>query len=134
MFPVEVLSYIPQRPPFVFVDRILECGEHSILTDFVVPKEHQLVENGQLVAAGVMENLAQSCAARIGWENRDKGVRVGVIGGVSNWEFHYAPHVGDTLLTTIIIGTQVFDATIVQAETRCNGQLVAKCNMKVFLV
>lgn len=134
MFPVDAQPYLPQRPPFVFVDRILECENQCIKTDFVITADHELVHDGFLLETGVMENIAQSCAACIGWENRDKGVRVGVIGSVNNWEAHFCPRVGDTLLTTINIGAQVFDATIVEAETRCNGQLVAKCEMKVFLV
>ena len=134
MFPVDAQPYLPQRPPFVFVDRILECENQCIKTDFVVTAGHELVQEGILLETGVMENIAQSCAACIGWENREKGVRVGVIGSVNNWELHTRPRVGDTLQTTIRIGAQVFDATIVDAETSCNGQLIAKCNMKVFLV
>lgn len=134
MFPVDAQPYLPQRPPFVFVDHILECENHCIKTDFVITESHELVQDGFLLETGVMENIAQSCAACIGWENRDKEVRVGVIGSVNNWEAHIRPSVGDTLLTTINIGVQVFDATIVEAVTYSNGQLVAKCDMKVFLV
>ena len=97
MFPTPALPYIPQRPPFVLVDNLLSCNEEIVVTDFHIPHDHILVENGLLSDAGMIENVAQTCAARIGWINRDKPIPIGVIGAVNNFEYSALPAAGSAL-------------------------------------
>ena len=133
MFPTPALPYIPQRPPFVLVDNLLSCDEDIVMTDFHIPPDHVLVENGYLSEAGLIENVAQTCAARIGWINRDKPIPIGVIGAVNNFEYSALPAAGETITTTVTVTSAVFEAIIVHAETLCNGQPIAQCDMKVFV-
>ena len=133
MFPAPALPYIPQRPPFVLVDNLLSCDEEVVVTDFHIPQDHVLVENGYLSEGGLIENIAQTCAARIGWMNRDKPIPIGVIGAVNNFEHTALPAAGETITTTVTVTSAVFEAIIVHAETHCNGQPIAQCDMKVFV-
>lgn len=128
------LAFIPQRPPFVLVDNILACDETIVTTDFRIPQEHILVQDGCLSEAGLMENIAQTCAARIGWLNQDKPVRIGVIGSINNFEHSLLPQSGETIVTTVTLESAVFEAIIVHAEIVCEEQPVAQCDMKVFVV
>ena len=133
MFPTPARPYIPQRPPFVLVDNLLSCNEEVVETDFHIPQDHVLVEDGYLSEAGLIENIAQTCAARIGWMNRDKPIPIGVIGAVNNFEHTTLPAAGETITTTVTVTSAVFEAIIVHAETHCNGQPIAQCDMKVFV-
>ena len=134
MINLPAIDYIPQRPPFVLVDNIVDCDDVVIVTDFSVPQEHVLVRQGMLTAPGVMENIAQTCAARIGWINRGKPVRIGVIGSISKLNIVRLPKVGELLHTKVTVESEVFEATIVHAQTFVDEVLVAECDMKVFLV
>ena len=134
MFPIPVSPYIPQRPPFVLVDNLLSCDEEVVSTDFFISPDHILVENGRFTPAGMIENIAQTCATRIGWLNQDKPVRIGVIGAVNNFEYNQLPPAGKTIQTTVTVESSVFEAIIVNAEITCEGQLVAQCKMKVFVI
>lgn len=134
MINLPAIDYIPQRPPFVMVDNIVDCDDVVIVTDFSVPQEHVLVRQGMLTAPGVMENIAQTCAARIGWMNRNKPVRIGVIGSISKLNIVRLPKVGELLHTKVTVESEVFEATIVHAQTFVDEVLVAECDMKVFLV
>ena len=129
-----VLEFIPQRPPFVLVDNILSCDEAVVVTDFRVPQEHILVRDGALTESGVMENIAQTCAARIGWLNQDKPVRIGVIGSINNFEYQTLPRCGETIITTVTVESSVFEAIIVHADIRRETEGIAKCDMKVFVM
>jgi predicted hotdog family 3-hydroxylacyl-ACP dehydratase len=86
MTPVNVAPYIPQRPPVLVVDSFSECNNSLIITEYKIPQDHIFVQDGHLSSAGLIENIAQTCATRIGWLNRDKPVKIGVIGSVSNLE------------------------------------------------
>ena len=126
--------YIPQCPPFVMVDNLLSCDETAIRTDFQILADNVLVRNGRLSETGLMENIAQTCATRIGWLNKDKPVRIGVIGSISNFEVVRLPKVGERLETTVTVDSAVFDAIIVHAESSIQGETIAHCDMKVFVM
>lgn len=134
MSPTPALPFIPQRPPFVLVDNILSCDESIVITDFHIPEDHILVENGLLSEAGLMENVAQTCAARIGWLNQTQPVRLGVIGSINNFEILQLPRAGKQLVTTVAVESSVFEAIIVNAEVTCDDQPAARCKMKVFVI
>ncbi len=128
------LALIPQRPPFLLVDRIVDCHEKTCTTSFAVPDEHILVMEGTLSACGLIENMAQTCAARIGYLNREKPVRIGVVGSISNFKAYRLPLCGELLLTKIEVIAEVLDAVFVHASAEANGTAAAECDLKVFLV
>ncbi len=133
MTPVNAKQYIPQQPPVIMVDTLLECNEALTITEFSIPENHIFVQDGKLTAAGLLENIAQTSATRIGWLNRDKPVKIGVIGSISKMEISHFPFAGQTLNTRIDVVSEIFDATIVEAEIKCQGQTVAHGKMKVFV-
>ena len=133
MNPVNARQYIPQQPPIVMVDSFLECNEALVTTLFRIPEDHIFLQNGQLSSAGLMENIAQTCATRIGWLNREEPVKIGVIGSINKLEINSFPLAGQTLETRVDVLSEVFDATIAKAEIKCNGKLIAQGEMKVFV-
>ncbi|MEO8117090.1 MAG: hypothetical protein ABI653_05520 [Bacteroidota bacterium] len=72
MIPTNILKLIPQRPPFVMVDHLINADEKTAETSFLILPENLLVENGFLSEAGLMENMAQTAAAKAGYEASKK--------------------------------------------------------------
>ncbi|MBR5325120.1 MAG: pseudouridylate synthase, partial [Prevotella sp.] len=60
---IPITSLIPQRPPFVMVDRVLSCEEAEAITELVVREDNIFLDDMLLAPAGIMENMTQSCAA-----------------------------------------------------------------------
>jgi len=132
----DILSLIPQRPPFVMVDELLYSDDRSSKTRFRVAKENILVEHGKLSEAGLVENIAQTAAAGAGNTARKAGVPVmlGYIGAIKNLEVFALPAIDDVLETEVVIENQIFDVRLVMARTKCNDQVIAQCQMKVFII
>ena len=130
-----ITSYIPQRPPFVMVDRLISCDETCSTTTLQVTAENVLVYNGELSEAGLMENVAQTAAAGVGYVTlkNNEPVLIGYIAGVKNLEIFALPKVGDVIETTVIIKTQIFDVTIISGSIKCKDELLATCEMKIFI-
>jgi predicted hotdog family 3-hydroxylacyl-ACP dehydratase len=130
-----ILSLIPQRPPFVMVDKLLKSDEDSTQTFFMVTEENVLVVNGEFTEAGLMENIAQTAAARAGYiaSMEDKPVIVGYIGAVKNLEIFDLPKINDELTTEVKIENRIFDITAISGMVRCNGTIVAQCEMNIFI-
>ena len=126
---------IPQRPPFVMIDTLISSGEHNTTTGFVIRADNIFVENGLFKEPGLVENIAQTAAARAGYisQQQKKPVEVGYIGSVNNLKVFALPKTGDELITEITIENQIFDVTLISGKITCNGELVAQCNMKIFI-
>ena len=131
----DILSFIPQRPPFVMVDVLVHCDETSARTHFLVQAHNIFVENGELGEAGLIENIAQTAAARSGFlaKTTDKITQIGYIGDVKNLEIAALPKVNSLLETEIVIRNQIFDITVIEGNITCNNRFLAKCEMKIFI-
>lgn len=135
IFQENILSLIPQRPPFVMVDRLVSCDENGSGTTFLVTEDNLLVFNGELSEAGLIENIAQTAAAGAGLAAQQGGnaILTGYIGAIKDLEVFALPEVGDTIETEIAIERQIFEVTIISGSVKCRGVLLAKCEMKIFI-
>ena len=105
------------------------------MTELEVKSDNVFVENGKLTAAGLVENIAQTCAARIGYINLSSGqtVKIGVIGSISDMNIVRTPKVGEHLVTTIQLLEEVFQMTLVEAVVRSNEEELVRGRMKIAL-
>ncbi len=115
------------------IDNILNSEEDTFITDLLIRPDNIFVENGILRETGLMENIAQTSAARVGFSSAGAHVPIGVIGGINQFQLHFLPKVGQTLVTTIHVVAGVGSALVVDATVTCEEQLVATCSMKVFI-
>ena len=132
---IDILSLIPQRRPFVMIDRLLSFDEIESSTDFVIKEDNIFCKDGLFLETGIMENIAQTCAARIGYINinNNESVKIGVIGSIKDLVITKLPKVGATLVTKVKVLSEVFAITLVEAEVYDNEELIAKCEMKISL-
>ena len=131
----DILSLIPQRPPFVMIDKLLYFNETITRTSFLISDKNIFVETGEFCEAGLMENIAQAAAARAGYIARleNKPVLAGYIGAVKNLEIMCLPKINDELITEIKLENQVFDIMLISGRICCKDKLVAACEMKIFV-
>lgn len=133
---IDILTLLPQRPPFVMVDALTHFTEAVTRTRMQVREDNIFVENGALNEAGIIENIAQTCAVRMGYINKflqaDK-VKLGFIGAIKNLVIEALPQTGDVLHTTVEVVSEVFALTLVNAKVEVNEQLISSCEMKISL-
>jgi predicted hotdog family 3-hydroxylacyl-ACP dehydratase len=132
---IPILRLIPQRPPFVMVDRLVEHDDTTSVTEFEVREDNIFFEDGCLSASGLVENIAQTCAADTGIKNLNSGttVKIGVIGSVSNLSIFRLPKNGEKLTTTIKVIEEIFQMTMVEATVCVGTEELARANMKIAL-
>ena len=131
---IPMSELLPQREPFVMVSRLVQFDPVVSTTQLDITFDNIFVEEGTLIAAGVIENIAQTCAARIGYINRQssEGVRLGFIGAIRNLNILRLPKVGETLSTTITV-VEVFGMTLVNAVVKVADEVIAQTEMKIAL-
>jgi predicted hotdog family 3-hydroxylacyl-ACP dehydratase len=131
---INIEELIPQRVPFIMVDALTHFDEVMTQTRLLVKEENIFVENSRLTASGIIENIAQTCAARMGYVNKylhSEGIKIGFIGSVKNLVIEEFPNAGEELMTTIEVVSEVFSITLVNAKTVASGRLIASCEMKI---
>jgi len=132
--PIETL--LLQAPPFRFVDRLDCFDREEVVTSFTVPADGPLVEDGCLTEAGLVENMAQSSAARIGYISvyiDHVPVRIGYLGQIKNLEINRLPRCGEVLSTTVRLRQDVFGITLVEARVCQGEEMVAQAAVKTAL-
>ena len=129
----DILRYIPQRAPVVMIDTLLACTELSSTTSFTILADNIFCENGFFTEAGLLENIAQTGAAKLGYEyiSRNKPVPPGFIGAIKNLEISTFPKMGDTIETSISIDHEVLGVTVITGIVKLNGEQIAKAEMKI---
>ncbi len=130
----KILSYIPQRPPIVMVGALIEASENKICSSFTIANNNIFVEDNQMNESGLLENIAQTAAAGIGYKQvkENSPVNLGFIAAIKSLHIHLLPKVGDQLLTTVEIVNNVMDVTIVQGSVMINNMMAAECEMRIF--
>lgn len=132
---MKIIDLIPQRDPIVMVDRFVGITNGISETQLTIKDDNLFVENGCFTEFGLIEHMAQSAAARVGYicRSENKPIPIGYIGAISNMEIFSLPKINDMLETRIEILQEVFDITLIKAETFTDGCLAASCQMKIFL-
>ncbi|HBH08677.1 MAG TPA: pseudouridylate synthase, partial [Rikenellaceae bacterium] len=101
---VDIKDLLPQQEPFVMISSLLSCSYQRTVTRFLIQKDNVFVEDGKLVSEGLVENIAQTCAARIGFINKyllHKPVSVGYVCALKDFKVFGTPSVGETIETEI---------------------------------
>ncbi len=130
-----ILNYIPQRDPICLVHTIYESNDEATKTGFKVEEDHFFVSNGCLTEAGVIENLAQSCAAGAGYNIslKNQPPKVGFIANIKDLVIHSLPKVNSEVITEVKLKAFVMNVTLVIVKSSCNGKPIAECEMKIFI-
>ena len=133
---ISIRELIPQRPPFVMIDKLLSFDMVFTVTQLEVRADNVFCKDGHLSAEGLMENIAQTCAARMGYINltKNEAVKIGVIGAVNNFEVFRTPKIGEVIITTIEMLEEMFQVTMVKAIVKCGEETIAQANMKIALI
>ena len=131
---INVLELLPQRPPFVMVDHLTDYSETQSSCCLLVRPDNFFLENWCLAPAGLIEHIAQTCAARLGYYNRyilKSGVRLGFIGEVKDLSILRQPREGELIETTVTVMQEIFDVTLVTAEVRVGTEVIATTRLKI---
>ena len=133
---IDIHELLPQQEPFVMVGRLTHFDMEKTTTQTDIFSSNIFVENEEFSASGVIENIAQTCASRIGYVNKyilKKGIQLGFIGAIRNMKLNRLPKVGETIETSIITIEEIFGMTLVHATVKVGEELIAESEMKIAL-
>ena len=130
-----LLGLIPQRNPFVMVDKLLYYSEKKIISGFTIHESNILSTKLHFSAPGLIENMAQTIALHTGYKYylANKPAPTGYIGAIKKAEIFEVPKVSLELTTTVEILHDIMNVTMVEGKVECNGKVIARSEMKTAL-
>ena len=135
---IDITGILPQRNPMIMISQLETCDEEFASSNFIIEEDNIFVNNGELSTAGILENIAQTCAARIGYLCKYvyfKPICIGYIGAVKKLEVIENPKVGDKILTEIKILNSAFNIDQIEAKVWSTNKtkILAEGEMKISL-
>ncbi len=130
-----IVKYLPQRDPFVMVESLWLNNETTTVTSLTITDSNCLTENGFFTESGLLENMAQTAAVRVGYGFIEKGldVPVGFITAIKDLKVHAYPKVGELIYTEAEHVNDVMNFSIVKGRVYVNQQLMAEAEVRVFI-
>lgn len=126
---------IPQKEPFVMVDKLLHFEDNMVVTGLTVSEKNIFTRFNEFTAPGLIEHMAQSVALYTGYQYylKKQAAPIGYIGAIKKVEIFDLPFKGQELTTTVKILYDIMGVTLITAETECQGILIASAEMKTVL-
>ena len=131
---IDIHTLLPQQEPFVMVSRLVQFDTVRTVTETDIKADNLFVDEGHFSASGLIENIAQTCAARLGYVNKYilmKSIQLGFIGAVKNLEVMALPKVGDTITTIVDVRAEVFGMTLADAVVKIGDQILLTTEIKI---
>ena len=135
MINYNIIDLIPQRPPMVMIDQLELCTIDITITNFTIKADNIFCKDGLFNEPGLIENIAQTAAARAGYIAKQKNEEpvVGFIGSVKRLKINALPKVGSQITTSVESLHDIGNVSIVKGVIKQNNEVIAECEMNIFL-
>lgn len=125
----EITSLIPHRPPFLWVDRIVECDDYSILTEKYIPEDLELFSGhypGNPITPGVLlcEAIFQSGALLMAKQHlqTQETDLVPVLTRIGGAKFKRTVYPGDTAQISVKLKETLSTASFFKGTLKVEGK------------
>lgn len=134
---INIHNFLPHREPMLMADYILELTKEKVITSFEIKEDNVFVHNDELVEAGLIENLAQTCSSILGqsfFENPEADTKViGFITNIKKIEVFALPKVGDKIISKASLISQFENICNIFCETFNNDELLIRAEINLFI-
>ncbi len=129
----EVLTRLPQKDPFLFVDECVERGENTIKTIYQVTGEESFFKGhfpGRPIMPGVLlqEAMFQTGALLMSYLQEEDSASLGVVSRVSDVKFKNFVVPGNLLEMEVSLDEKMANAFYMSGKMRVDGKVVMAIN------
>jgi 3-hydroxyacyl-[acyl-carrier-protein] dehydratase len=134
----DFLKYIPHRPPFLFVDKVIEEFDDTIKAEKTVDPGEPFFQGhypNRPIMPGVLifESIFQTGAIMMGKRIANEG-KIPVLTRVNNIKLKHAVNPGDTLQIEVKLKGLVSSAAYMTGKASVNGKTVVTLDFTAMLV
>ena len=134
--PMPADQLVPHRPPFLFVDNLLEFSGQTGVVESVIARDNLFIaEDGHFTEIAMIEILAQSAAAVKGYSDLIEGkeIKKGFLVDIREFNFIKTCCAGDTIHSRIEITRSFSGFSVLNGSLECSGEELAYGTMKLWV-
>jgi 3-hydroxyacyl-[acyl-carrier-protein] dehydratase len=130
-----VESLIPQKAPFVMVDKLLAFKENEIIAGIAITNDNLFTNESVFQEAGLVEHMAQTVALYTGYQYYLKKEKppTGYIGSIKTIAINRLPNEGEEVVTTVNVLHEFMGVTLVDIVSKVNEIEIANGQMKTVI-
>ena len=134
----DFLQYIPHRPPFLFVDKVTEEFDNTIIAEKTIDPNEPFFQGhypDRPIMPGVLifESIFQTGAIMMGKRIANEG-KIPVLTRVNNVKLKHAVNPGDTLKIEVTLKDLVSSAAYMTGKASVNGKTAVTLEFTAMLV
>ena len=134
----DFLKYIPHRPPFLFVDKVIEEVDDTIKAEKNIDPDEPFFQGhypDRPIMPGVLifESIFQTGAIMMGKRISNEG-KIPVLTRVNNIKLKHAVNPGDTLQIEVKLKDLVSSAASMTGKASVNGKIAVTLEFTAMLV
>ena len=128
-------NLIPQKFPFVMVDKLLAFSENEVVAGLTVLEENIFCNSGIFQESGLIEHMAQSVALYTGYQFylKNEPAPTGYIGSIKSIVITALPKLNDKIETSVNVLQEFMGVTLVDIVSKLNDVEIARGQMKTVL-
>ena len=126
---------LPQKFPFVMVDKMFGYQETFVVSGLKITKSNIFFNGQNFTEPGLVEHMAQTVALHTGYQFflKKEAAPTGYIGSIKEITISQLPELGDEIRTTATILQEFAGITLVDVVTTSKGIEIASGQMKTVL-
>ena len=126
---------IPQKFPFVMVDKLLSFSDNEVIAGLTVNEDNIFFHSGKFQESGLIEHMAQSVALFTGYQFylKQEPAPTGYIGSIKTIEILELPELNQKIETTVNVLHEFMGVTLVDISSKTEGREIARGQMKTVL-
>ena len=127
---------IPHRPPMRWIDALTDCTETTATATARFTAEHFAVANGEVAETALVECVAQTVAAALGYRLRTGGnpggPNNGMLVAVSNFKIVARPQLDQMLTIEVRELKRLGPMLMIAGMISCEGRLIAQGELSLY--
>jgi 3-hydroxyacyl-[acyl-carrier-protein] dehydratase len=143
MIDSQITSLIPHRPPFLWVDRILEATKDSIVAEKKIPENLEVFKGhypghpllpGVLLCEAIFQTGALLIASVLEKSEKTDSNKIPVLTKIIGARFKRQVQPGDTIQMTVKLIETISSVCIFKGTAHVNGKVAVKTEFSCALV
>ena len=119
-----------------FIDALMECTDTTAVATAIFSAEHFAVENGAVLETALVECVAQTVAAALGWRAQASGktgaANNGLLLAVTNFQIELRPAFGKLLRIEISERKRLGPMLMISGVISCEGKTIASGDLTLY--
>ena len=129
-----IAELVPHRPPMQWLSALTDCTETTATATACFTADHFAVVNGAVPETALIECVAQTVAAALGYRSRATGVvSNGLLAAVTKFQIQSPPPVGPELQIAVREIKRLGPMVLIAGVVTCGGRVIASGELSLYV-